>query len=76
MTTLWGKRWAMGLVATAALLAPVAPARAAVVTDAAKAACGPTGSAAACKAYLYKQCFDAQKKQGATDAQAKLRCGG
>ena len=70
------KRRVAGLVLAAALIAPAGSAGAAVVTDAAKAACGPKGSAAACKEYLYKQCVAAQKKQGATDAQAKLRCGG
>jgi hypothetical protein len=69
------KRWAAGLIVSAALLAPAAPAGAAISSDA-KKACGPTGSAAACKEYLYKQCVAAAKKQGLSDSQAKLVCGG
>jgi hypothetical protein len=70
------KRWAAGLIVSAALLAPAAPVGAAVVTNEAKKACGPKGSAAACRAYLYKQCVTAAKKHGASSSEAAAQCGG
>ena len=70
------KRMIAGVVLSAALVLPAATAGAAVVTPEAKQACGPKGSAKACREYLYKQCVAAQKKQGATNAEAAARCGG
>ena len=70
------RKLAAGFVVAVALLAPAAPSGAAVVTDAAKAACGPKGSAAACKEYLYKQCVASAKQRGLTSTQAARVCGG
>jgi hypothetical protein len=70
------KRWAAGLIVTAALLGSGGSASATVVTSAAKKACGPKGSADACREYLYKQCVAAAKSHGASSKEAAASCGG
>ncbi len=66
------KRLVACLIVTAALLVPASQAGA--VSRAAKKACGPDGSAKACKEYIYKTCVAAAKKQGASNSEAKAAC--